>query len=72
MQTRKEVNMTPGDIVPVTCLNDEETHAYVVKQDASGTNYMFEFEKTGDDWMLIDTIETEAHWLNALKESKHE
>lgn len=72
MQTRKEVNMTPGDTVPVTYLNDEETHAYVVKQDASGTNYMFEFEKTGDDWMLIDTIETEAHWLNALKESKHE
>ncbi|MEY8351768.1 hypothetical protein AALB39_00265 [Lachnospiraceae bacterium 54-53] len=55
LQTRKQANVQAGDTVPVTYINEDGSQAYVMKQDAYGTNYMFEFESSGDDWILISS-----------------
>ncbi|WP_077609593.1 hypothetical protein [Clostridium sp. Marseille-P2415] len=55
LQTRKQANVQAGDTVPVTYINEDGSQAYVIKQDAYGTNYMFEFENSGDDWTLISS-----------------
>ncbi|WP_367568791.1 hypothetical protein [Lacrimispora sp.] len=53
LETRKQANVQAGDTVPVTYINEDGSKAYVIKQDAYGMNYMFEFKNSGDSWSLI-------------------
>lgn len=55
LQTRKQADIQPGDTVPITYINDNETKVYIIKQDAYGINFMFEFEHAEDDWILISS-----------------
>lgn len=53
LQTRKQANVQPGDTVPITYINENESKAYVIKQDAYGIDFMYEFENHGGNWDLI-------------------
>ena len=55
LQARKQANIQPGDTVPITYINDNESKAYIIKQDAYGINFMFEFENVEDNWILISS-----------------
>ena len=53
LQARKQADIQPGDTVPITYINDNESKVYIIKQDAYGINFMFEFKHVEDDWILI-------------------
>lgn len=53
LQTRKQANVQPGDTVPITYINENGSKAYVIKQDAYGIDFMYEFENHGGNWDLI-------------------
>lgn len=55
LQARRQADIQPGDTVPITYINDNDSKAYIIKQDAYGINFMFEFEHAEDDWILISS-----------------
>lgn len=60
LQARKQADIQPGDTVPVTYLNENESKAYIIKQDAYGKNFMFEFENSEGNWILISCAEKQG------------
>lgn len=55
LQARKQANIQPGDTVPITYISENELRAYILKQDAYGMNFMFEFDNSDGDWILISS-----------------
>jgi len=70
LQTRKQANVQAGDTVPVTYINEDGSQAYVIKQDAYGTNYMFEFENSGDDWTLITSDQVKGKIMEPTNQAE--
>ncbi|MGW9531234.1 hypothetical protein ACWHAM_26725 [Paenibacillus terrae] len=60
LETRKQANVQVGDTVPVTYINEDGSKTYVIKQDAYGMNYMFEFKNSGGSWNLISNDKVHA------------
>lgn len=70
LQARKQANIQPGDTVPITYINDDESKAYIIKQDAYGINFMFEFENVEDDWILISSDQVKGKIMEPTNQAE--
>jgi hypothetical protein len=60
---RTQTNIQPGDTVPVTYLSDDGSKAYIFKRDAYAINFMYEFTRGEDDWILISSDEKQGMYM---------
>lgn len=60
LTARRQIDLKYGDTIPVTYINSDKDHAYTFKQDITGINYMYEFNRNNDDWVLVASSETQG------------